>query len=66
MMEAEIFDVDDRGFADSIEEDVEEGDGKTLDLPTAQSYSHVVAMMCIHWRETDATDCLESSVFFHL
>lgn len=47
-MEAEIFDANDRGSADDIEEDVEKADKETLDLPMTQSYSHAVAMIYMH------------------
>ena len=64
-IEPDVFNGNDSND-DNIEEDLEEGDGENLDLPTANSYSHAVAMTRKHWKERDATDCLESSLLSHL
>lgn len=66
IIEAAIFDADDKGFTNSIKEDVKERDGEILDLPTVQSYSHAVTITRMHWGEIDITDCFELSILSDL
>lgn len=61
----EIFD-NNNGSADNIEEDADKKDGENLDLPMADSYVYAVALICIHQREREVIDCLESLVLFYL
>lgn len=47
-MGAKIFDANDKVSTDGIEEDVEEADKETLDLPMTQSYSYAVTMIYMY------------------
>lgn len=60
LIDGEDVDVDNR------EKNVEGKDENNINLSTADSYSHAIAIARMHWREKDKSDCLESSVLFHL
>lgn len=46
--------------------DIEGKNGKTLDLPMGESYSHAGDLTHRYWREKDATDCLKLSMSSYL
>lgn len=60
-MKVKIFDTN-HNIVNNIEEDVEERDGKSLDLSMTQSYLHTVAITHICLTETNTTNYLELSV----
>lgn len=65
MLEAKIFHAIGNS-AEDIEEDIEKKNKITLDLPTIQSYSHVVTMVHMYWTKTNVTKYLELLVLFYL
>lgn len=64
-MEIDIFDSDNSN-TNNIEKDIEEEDGKNLDMPIADLYSHIVTIIYMYQRKKYVTDYLKSSVLSHI
>ncbi len=62
--DVEMFNNEEKNDDDREKEGEEEPEDN-IDIPTADSYSHTVAIIHIHWREQDTIECLESSVLSH-
>lgn len=61
----EIFD-DNENQVGNIENDGKERDEKDIDIPTIDSYSYAIAIICMYKKKQDATNCLKSLVLSHL
>ncbi len=62
--DVEIFNGEDNNDDDREEEGEEELENN-IDVPTADSYSHAVAITRMHWQKQDTIECLEYSILSH-